>query len=128
MLEPQAEIGAVRDADGKIVDFTFLEVNRAACEYLQLSRDDLVGTTVLESFPNVDGSGMLAHFVRCAESGEPAVLDDFYYFNEILDDARRYDIRAAQISTELVSLTWRDVTERSEAARIIAESEGGSVG
>lgn len=123
MLEPQAEIGAVRNGKGEIVDFTFLEVNRATCEYLQVQHDDLVGTTLLQSFPNVDGSGMLAHFVRCAESGEPAVLDDFYYFNELLDDARRYDIRAARISTELVSLTWRDVTDRYDAARRIAASE-----
>ena len=116
MLEPQAQIGALRDTDAGIVDFTFLDVNRAACDYFMLDREDLVGTTLLRSFPNVAGSGLLAHFAVCADTGEPVALDDFPYFNEILDSPRRYDIRTARISADLVSLTWRDVTERFNAA------------
>lgn len=123
MLEPQAQICAVRDADGCVVDFAFTYVNPAACDYLQLDRAELLGTTVLQSFPNVDESGLLAQFIHCAESGEPIVLDDFDFFNDVLDDARCYDIRAQRISTELISLTWRDVTERSLATRLLAASE-----
>jgi PAS domain S-box-containing protein len=51
------------------------------------------------------------------------ILDDFAYFNEILDEGRRYDIRAARAGTDLLSLTWSDVTDRFRAAQRIAESE-----
>ena len=37
---------AVREDDGRIVDFVFREINLAACTYLQASRDELLGATL----------------------------------------------------------------------------------
>ena len=42
------------------------------------------------------------------------VLDDFPYYNELFANRRSYDIRAARAGPDLISLTWRDVTERSK--------------
>ena len=53
MLDPQVLLEAQRDADGRVVDFIYREVNRAACDYLGLSRDDLVGTGLLEISPGL---------------------------------------------------------------------------
>lgn len=123
MLDPQILVGTIRDQRGRVVDFTHLEVNPAACDYLGLGREELIGHNLLETFPNLEGSGLLARYARCAETGEPVILDDFPYFNEILDAARHYDIRAARAAVDTLSVTWRDVTERNEAARRVAESE-----
>jgi PAS domain S-box-containing protein len=122
ILDPQVLIEAVR-SDGQVVDLVYRDVNLATCEYLSLSRDELVGHSLLETLPNLDGSGLREIYIRCAETGEPVVLDGFPYQNEILDDLRYYDIRAAQVEPGFISLTWRDVTERSELTRRIAISE-----
>lgn len=123
MLDPQVLLEAVRDHDGRVVDFRYRSVNKAACTYLGLAESDLVGHTQLEAAPNLEGSELQRSFIRCVEDGEPVVLGDFSYFNEILDDPRRYDIRATRAGADLFSMTWRDVTERFLAAQRIADSE-----
>ena len=123
MLDPQILAEPVRDSGGRIVDFVFREVNAAACDYLGLRREELLGACLLATFPNLDGSGLLARYAHCADTGEPAVINDFRYFNEVLEDARMYDIRVTRAAVEAVSVTWRDVTERFLAAEFLAESE-----
>ncbi len=122
MLDPQVLLEAQRDADGRVVDFIYREVNRATCDYLGLSRDDLVGTGLLEISPGVAASGLFADYVRCVDTGEPVIMDDFSYDNEILEDTRRYDLRAARATPTSITLTWRDVTERFRTAQLLAQA------
>ncbi len=122
MLDPQVLLEGVW-VDGKVVDLLYREVNQATCDYLGLSREELLGFSLLRSLPNIDGSGLLAHYTRCAETGEPVILDGFPYYNEVLSDFRYYDVRAAQVQPGWMTLTWRDVTERSELTQRIALSE-----
>lgn len=123
MLDPQVLLEAIRDPDGRVIDFRYLSVNKAACNYLGLAESDLVGHTQLETAPNLEGSELQRSFIRCVEDGEPVILDDFSYFNEILDDPRRYDIRATRAGTDRFTMTWRDVTERFRSTQRLAESE-----
>ena len=112
MINPQVLFEAVRDPVGRVVDFVYRSANRAAVAYLGLAEDELIGSSALATLPNLDGSGLLGRYAQCLADGQPVILDEFSYFNEILDDARRYDIRAARAGAELLSLTWSDVTER----------------
>lgn len=123
MIDPQVLFEAVRDPAGHVVDFRYRSLNRAACVYLNISEQDLLGQSVLETFPNMLSSGLIERYAQCVEDGEPVILTDFSYFNEMLDDARRYDIRATRAGRELLTLSWEDVTERFQAAQRIAESE-----
>ena len=123
LLDPQVLFGGVRDASGRIVDLVYRDVNMATCQYLGLGRDELIGHSCLETLPNIEGSGLLAHYIRCAETGEAVILDDFPYYNELLDDMRYYDVRGASAGSGSVSLTWRDVTDRVVAAQRVSESE-----
>lgn len=123
-MDPQVLVQGVRAMpEGPIADLLYREVNRATCEYLGLSRDDLVGHSLVETLPHLVESGLFALYSRCAATGEPVVLNDFPYRNEVLDDLRYYDIRAAQAGQDFISLTWRDVTERTEVAQRISASE-----
>lgn len=122
MLDPQVLVEAIRSGD-RIVDLVYRDVNRATCEYLGLSRAELVDHSLLETLPNLVGSGLFAKYSECAESGKPVVLDGFPYANELLGSLRYYDIRAAQASPYLMSLTWRDVTERIEWEQQVSASE-----
>ena len=122
MLDAQALLEGVW-ADGQIVDFIFRDVNPAACEYLGLTEDNLVGRSLLKTMPNIGRSGLLARYAHCAVTGEPLIADDVLYDNELLDGPRRYDIRGTHVRGDLISLTWRDVTERSELVQRITASE-----
>lgn len=122
MLDPQVLLTPVRDRSGVIIDFIYLEVNRAATEYLSTSRDALIGRSLLETTPGVKEAGLFALYLRVMERDEPLVVDDFLYDSELFGAVRRYDIRAARAGTAL-TLTWRDSTERFDAQARIAESE-----
>lgn len=116
LLDPQVVLDASKDSTGQVVDFIYREVNRAACVYLGLSREGLIGRGLVETMPGIKAT-LLPRYMRCLETGEPVMLDDFSYDNEILADTRRYDLRATRATPTTISLTWRDVTERFDAAQ-----------
>ena len=123
-MDPQVLVQGIRsEPDGPIVDLVYRELNRATSDYLGLSRTELLGHSLMETLPDLVGSGLFAVYSRCAGTGEPVVLNDFPYRNELLGELRYYDIRAAQAGQDFISLTWRDVTERTEVAQRISASE-----
>lgn len=121
LLDPQVLLEAVRDPSGQITDFFYAEVNQATCDYLGLSREDVIGRGVVETMPGPKAE-LLAEFIRCVETGEPLIVNDFPYDNKVLQGTRRYDVRVTRASARSVTLTWRDVTDRFEAARDLARS------
>ncbi len=123
VLDPLVLVKSVRDVSGSVVDFVYVDVNDAACEYLTMSREQLMGSRMLDTLPGIDSSGLLAIYARAVDQVTPTVMDDFQYNNELLGEPRYYDIRARGVSQDRLSLTWRDVTERHESAARIADSE-----
>lgn len=122
LLDPEVLLEAVRDPRGEVVDFVYREVNKATCDYVGLLREALLGSRLLEKWPGLVEAGLFAQYVECVETGEPVVIDDFSYDNEVLDDTRRYDIRAARATATSLVVTSRDVTERFKAAQLLAET------
>ena len=122
MLDPHVLLQAVRDQSGTIVDFEYAEANAAACDYLGMASEDLMGARLLDLLPGQSGSGMFDLYAQAVESGEPLALDDYAYPHEIIQEERRYDIRAVKVDDAL-SFTWRDVTERHRAREALAASE-----
>jgi diguanylate cyclase (GGDEF)-like protein/PAS domain S-box-containing protein len=121
-LEPHVYMRAIRNDAGDIVDFAYSDVNAAACDYLSLTHEQLNGARLLDILPGQAGSGMLALYAEAVRTGEPLVLDDYMYPHELLGAERRYDIRAVKVGDGL-SFTWRDVTERYNAAHHLAEAK-----
>lgn len=122
MLEPHVVLEAVRDSDGRVVEFVYREVNQAACNYLGLSREKLLGSGLMELSKGVAEAGLFVGYVRCLDTGDPVIVDDFPYYNEILADTRRYDLRATRATRTAITLTWRDVTARFRAAGLLTEA------
>lgn len=112
VLDPQALLEAVRNADGQIVDFRYRSVNAAAIGFLGIDESDVVGRTQGEVAPNLKGSELHQCYIRCVESGEPVVLYDFPYFRTVLGDERNYEIRATRAGPDLLIVTWRDGNSR----------------
>jgi len=123
LLDPYVRLDAVRDSSGQIVDFVYVDANPVACAYNGLEYQDLVGSRLLDLQAGSTGTGLLDQYRQVVETGEPLVLDDIVYAQELLDRAERhYDVRAVRVGDGL-SYTWRDVTDRHEAAMWLAESE-----
>jgi diguanylate cyclase (GGDEF)-like protein len=98
----------VRDATGTVVDFEYTEANQEACRHNHMSRERLIGSRLLSLFPGHRGE-LLARFALVLDSGEPLVLDDHPYPTD--GDLRWFDNRAVKVADDLLSFTWRDVTE-----------------
>lgn len=122
LLDPQVLGEAAWDSAGRVVDFVFLEVNRAAVDYLGRLRVELLGRGLVEIMPGIAEAGLFVDLVRCVVSGEPVSHDDLLYDNEMLGVSRRYDVRAARATANSISVTWRDVTERFDMAQQLAEA------
>jgi PAS domain S-box-containing protein len=115
LMDPHVLYNAVRDETGRLVDLVFVYANPAACAYFDLDFPDLIGKRLLDLFPGHVEAGLFEQYARVVEMGEPLMLDDFLYRQELLQAERRYDIRAARVGDGL-SVSWRDVTDRHEAA------------
>jgi PAS domain S-box-containing protein len=123
LLDPQVRLDPVRDQSGQIVDFVYVDANPAACAYNGMDYEDLVGTRLLDLLPGHAGAGLMDQYRQVLQSGEPLVLDDFVYAQELMGGTERhYDIRTARVDGGL-TYTWRDVTDRHLAAQRLAESE-----
>ncbi|MEI6374718.1 MAG: diguanylate cyclase [Actinomycetes bacterium] len=120
LFDPHAVVEAVRDESARIIDFVYVDVNQAACDFNNMTRDELVGQHLLALLPNMAISGLMAHYVRLVETGEPLVLDGITYDHESYDSDRRfYDLRGIRFGDGF-TLTWRDVTDRQSAVQELA--------
>jgi diguanylate cyclase (GGDEF)-like protein/PAS domain S-box-containing protein len=122
MLIPQVLIRARRDEQGVITDFEYLDANRAACEFLGLSRDEIVGSAAFTTTPGISEASLLTRYAHALDTGEPLRLEGFRYADEALGVVRYYDISAGRVGDGL-SLVWNDVTDRVTASKRIRESE-----
>jgi diguanylate cyclase (GGDEF)-like protein len=120
--DPVVVMEPVRDEAGLIIDFAYRFGNTAACAYNGVTRDQLLGTTLLELFPGMDSAGLLQPNIDVLATGEPLVLTDVAYRNEAhAGEERRYDIRTVKAGGAVVVI-WRDVTERFHTVHDLREA------
>jgi PAS domain S-box-containing protein len=123
-MDPHVMFDAVRDGSGKVIDFIFADANDAAIAYNHSTREAMIGARLLDVLPGHVRSGTFETYVHALETGEPMVLDDSIYYNEVWGSLRHCDVRAQKVGDGL-SYTWRDVTERVqliEHYRLLAEN------
>jgi hypothetical protein len=120
---------AVRDADGKIVDFRTEYVNPAGAEASGISPDEQVGLLAGDVLPDFQESELFRDAVRVVETGEPLVHAALPMEVD-LDGGRHvsgtYEVEVRKLGDGLISVS-RDVSERlaaeAELARTRAEVE-----
>lgn len=121
MLDPLALLEPVRDDARHVVDFVLVDLNPAACGWFRADRDRLVGTRIRESVHGFESSGLLRGFATLMETGLPLVLDAFPLLMHGAS-LRRLDVRGMR-GEGWISVVWRDVTERHDTLRRLADSE-----
>jgi diguanylate cyclase (GGDEF)-like protein/PAS domain S-box-containing protein len=121
MIHPIVLGQPVHDAAGEVVDFTYADVNQAACEFIGIDRERLLGRRLLDLFPQLKTSGLFARFAVTAETGRPTMVNDFP-FPLAGGEVRWMDVRAVR-ADGWVSFAWRDNTDNRRAMEKIAASE-----
>jgi diguanylate cyclase (GGDEF)-like protein/PAS domain S-box-containing protein len=123
LLDPHVLIRASRDESGHITDFTFVEVNSAACDYLMVPYQQLVGAGLIATFPDIVRTGLFDHLRESIDAEARLALDDF----ALPDREARHPVHWFDLRGELfedgLSLTWRDVTDRHLTIESLAASE-----
>ena len=104
--QPFALLRFVRDEAGRVVDFEWEYANPAALRIQQATLAELRGTRLSERNPGVRESGLLAGYVRTAETGE-RFETELHYRHEWLDTWFR--VAATQVG-ETLALTFDDIS------------------
>ena len=123
-LEPVALFQAVRDVQGRVMDFRYVAVNPAAAASVARATEQLVGRTLLEVRGEaIRDSGLFAAYVEAMERRTPIILDDVEYPDLRGDGTHYLDIRGQVAPGDRLTITWRDVTETTLQRQQLAESE-----
>ena len=120
LLDPHLVLAAIRDEDGHITDFRLDDANDAACRYFAADRERLLEQTVLTRFPGA--VGLIPIYSQVVDDGVPIVRDDAGYQDHATGAQLYFDIRGVQFGHRML-FAFRDVTERHESARRLADSE-----
>lgn len=103
----------IRDADGRAVDWRYLDVNQAWGELLGLDPADAIGRTVREVVPNVEQAWIDEIAAVCA-TGIPAT-----FVRRVGLRARDYEGHAFQLDGDRFAMIFVEITDRIQAARRI---------
>lgn len=123
MIDPLVVLQAVRDQDGRIVDFLHVEANDAAGRHTHRPREELVGTLMSQVVPGQEEAGLYDMYRNVIETGEPWLVSAVPYEDEMQEGALRlFDMSGVKVG-DAACLTFRDVTEREKAAAALASSE-----
>ncbi|MFN8623351.1 MAG: ATP-binding protein [Chloroflexota bacterium] len=117
-VDPCLVVEAVRDADGRVVDLRFTDANLAAAAYFHQDRERMIGMTFAELRPEFAATPLFAAYVETLETGRSLLLDDEPGTSPA-GRRRRFDLRAVRVGDGL-SVTWREVTDRSRAMAELA--------
>ncbi len=117
-LDPFAIYSAVRDSAGRVVDVRTEFINRAACEFSQITAESQLGRGLLELFPELAASRIFELYLEVIETGE-SFAQDGLELNALFGLAagpRHYDVRIVREGDGVV-VSCRDVESRVVAER-----------
>jgi PAS domain S-box-containing protein len=99
--------------DGKIVDLRYEYVNSEACKFHKLTREEMVGHTILQIIPAVKETGLFDQYLQVIETGQPLKGRRFIPHKEGGRSRVQgvFDYRVSKFGDGMI-ITANDVTEQ----------------
>ena len=94
-------------------DFKFIGFNKAAEFITNVSKDDIVNSTLLSAFPNMNKSALLKALQEVDKTGQDLYLEPFYYKDDKREGWRENYLY--KLSTGEIVAIFDDITERKNA-------------
>ena len=104
--------------DGRLV---FLGGNKSADRILSLDHSTLVGKTIEDAFPGLNGTQVPDAYRNVAATGEPFNYDQVLYDRNEIRGA--FEIHAFQTLPQHMTVFFRDITEKKKMEIALQESE-----
>ena len=107
--EPVSIATAIRDRDGRILDFRLDFVNQAAADWAGVPRESMVGLITGELLPEFRSSGYFDTLREVVETGRPYHQEGAMVADTVIGGAwvgGMYDMRAIRLGDGYVS-SWR---------------------
>ena len=121
MLDGLAILSAVRDDQGRIVDFRYEYINPRGAELDRRAQADHLGRTILDLAPLHRESGLFDQCVQVVETGQPLVreiVDDADIYTDGLPLPRVFEAHITKLGDGL-AVTWRDITAQKHAEQTL---------
>ncbi|MDP1962751.1 MAG: PAS domain S-box protein, partial [Reyranella sp.] len=109
---------AIRDPDGRMRDFTIVELNPAFEAQTGIKAADAAGQAVSAVIPGIQAE-LIETYERVVDTGEPA---EFEVHIPVLGD-RWYEARARRSGPDQFAVLFVDITQRKAVEQAISESE-----
>jgi PAS domain S-box-containing protein len=99
----------IRDGQGKAIDVRYIDINPAFERIIGLSREDVIGKTLLEVFPEI-GNDRIREYGVIGTEGEPIMVQRDRY-----DTGQYFETTIYSPSRDHVAVIFQDITERKKA-------------
>jgi len=115
MLECFAVFRVLRNEKGQIVEFIAEYMNEAGRQDRNITKNEYIGRSMHELFPDYIESGLFKRCCRVIETGETIELDSFCYSNvKSPNTIEVYEGRIIKLDNERVTLSGRNITEKKK--------------
>lgn len=109
-LDGVAAFSALRDSEGKIIDFIWLLLNPVAEKITGRTESELVGKQMLIEMPGLFETGVFEQYVSVVETGEALETEHYYVYENI---QAWFQVAAVKLGDGF-TMTFRDITERKQ--------------
>ena len=118
-LDGVMALRAIRNAEGRIVDFEWILTNNRAADLLGRTPDALIGSTLLKEMPGHATEGLFDHYVSVVETGEPFDVEHYHEHER----AHSWFHTAAVRLGDGIALTFADISDRKRLEEQLLQSQ-----
>ncbi|MEJ2853688.1 MULTISPECIES: SpoIIE family protein phosphatase [unclassified Saccharothrix] len=124
-----ALLGAVHSTTGEVVDFRFEAASPDAVDFSGRRYRQLVGRSILSSYPTVEGTELWASYHRVLRTGVREVLHEFQYEENTpgLPRHGRYTLTIGKFGDGLI-LAWHEHEDPLQLERLRSVQRLGNIG